>query len=133
MSESVLEIAASGVNSTLSSLSSAVRLLLSTSLRLLLDESGELSLQQPFCHVADTAYASWTNFTWWLGLTPLQSQVLKGLIIILIANVFLITLFWNVYAKRISHTLSFNSLRIVEDILRKNTNFKLPKEHTPRI
>ena len=29
--------------------------------------------------------------------------------------------------------ISADSLRIVEDILKKNTNFKLPKEHTPRI
>lgn len=128
----VLETAAAGVNSTLSRLSSAVRLLFSASVSIILDERGEVSLQS-LHQIGDAAYSGWTNFLWWLGLNPLQGHILKALVIILVTNVLLITVAWHVYAKRISHTLTFNSLHIVEDILKKNTNFKLPKEHTPKI
>ncbi|KAK7060084.1 hypothetical protein SK128_004424 [Halocaridina rubra] len=131
MTESVLEIATAGVNSTLSSLSSALHLLITTVVSIVRDEEGQFySTTQ---EITDTVYSSWTNFLWWLSLTPLQSHVLKAFVTILCVNVVLIGIAWHVYAKRISYTLTFNSLRIVEDILKKNTSFKLPKEHTPRL
>lgn len=47
---------------------------------------------------------------WWLGVTPLQTNVLRALVIILVVNCGLITFFWHVYSKRITHTLSFSQL-----------------------
>lgn len=131
MNEAALEVAA-GINSTVTQVTSALRLLVSTAADVILDAEGQVS-QQSVYQVRDAAYTSLMNLVWWLGFTPLQGHVLKALIIILVVNFILITVSWHVYAQRISHTLSFNSLRIVEDILKKNTNFKIPKEHSSRL
>lgn len=86
-----------------------------------------------FSQIKDAVLPSLTNFWWWLDFTPQQSHALKSLLGILFINLILIFVSWHVYAHRISHTLSFNNLRIVEDILKKNTNFKLPKDNSTRI
>lgn len=131
MNEAVSE-AAAGIISTLAQVTSLLRLLVSATAAVIQDAPGHLALPS-LAHLTDTAYTSWVNFLWWLGLTTLQGHVLRALIIILVVNFVLINIFWHVYAQRISYTLSFNSLQIVEDILKKNTNFKLPKEHSTRI
>lgn len=130
MNEVTLEVAA-GLNSTLSQVTSALRWVLACLTSVLLDEEGQVStrsLQQ----VRETAVTGWTDLIWWLGFTPLQSHVFKAFAIILVVNFVLITVFWYVYAQRISHTLSYNSLRIVEDILKRNTNFKINKDNPAR-
>lgn len=130
MNEVTLEVAA-GLNSTLTQVAAALGWVLACVTSALLDEEGQVSprsLQQ----VRETAVTGWTDLIWWLGFTPLQSHVFKAFAIILVVNFVLITVFWYVYAQRISHTLSYNSLRIVEDILKRNTNFKINKDNPAR-
>lgn len=131
MNEAALELAA-GVNATVVQVTSALRLLVSAAAAIILDPEGRVSLQSAH-QIKEALVSGWVELVWGLGLTPLQNNVLRALVVILVVNCCLITLSWHVYSKRISHTLSFNSLRIVEDILKKNTNFKLPKDHSCRI
>ncbi|ROT83058.1 hypothetical protein C7M84_023768 [Penaeus vannamei] len=105
MNEVTLEVAA-GLNSTLSQVTSALRWVLACLTSVLLDEEGQVSTR--------------------------SLQQVRAFAIILVVNFVLITVFWYVYAQRISHTLSYNSLRIVEDILKRNTNFKINKDNPAR-
>lgn len=131
MNEVVL-LLTGGVNYTVTTLTAGARLMVGAAAALLPDShrvTGPLSLEQ----VKDAVLPSLANFWWWLDFTPQQSHALKSLLGILFINLILIFVSWHVYAHRISHTLSFNNLRIVEDILKKNTNFKLPKDNSTRI
>nr|XP_053656785.1 uncharacterized protein LOC128705665 [Cherax quadricarinatus] len=106
MKEAVLEVAA-GVNSTLAQVTTLLRLLVSAAVDIVHDAQVYFSL--PSLHqLKETAFTSWINFLWWLGLTPLQGHVLRALIIILVVNFVLIKVSWHMYAQRISHTLSFS-------------------------
>lgn len=125
---------AGGLNSTVSTLLAGLRVAVGAAASLVpLPEASKLPWQPSIGTAKDTVLSSLSDLVWWLELTPLQSHALKSLLIILLINLILIFVSWHVYAHRISHTLSFNSLRIVEDILKKNTNFKLPKDNSARI
>ncbi|KAK3879955.1 hypothetical protein Pcinc_015518 [Petrolisthes cinctipes] len=130
MNEAALELVA-GVNATVVWVTSGLHFLVSSAAAIVVDPKGQISL--PTAHqIQEVLERWWVEVVWWLGVTPLQTNVLRALVIILVVNCGLITFFWHIYSKRITHTLSFNSLRIVEDILKRNTNFKNPKDHSSR-
>ncbi|KAK8401060.1 hypothetical protein O3P69_002680 [Scylla paramamosain] len=107
-----------GVNSTLASLRAGVGVVVGVAAALLPD-SQRVTTSLTFSQVKDAVLPSLANFWWWLDFTPQQSHALKSLLGILFINLILIFVSWHVYAHRISHTLSFNNLRIYEDLIHK--------------
>jgi hypothetical protein len=57
------------------------------------------------------------------------------LITILISNIILIVIFWNIYGKRIEILIARKDEKkqILDQLRREALELKLPKEHSPRI
>lgn len=70
----------------------------------------------------------------WLQVEDFQVRILQTCLIILVFNIFLISIAWKMYGPRIAERfMKSASNSVLEDLKQGATDLKLPTEHSPRI
>lgn len=70
----------------------------------------------------------------WIDVDAFQFRILQTFLIVLIVNVFLISVAWKMYGPRIvDRFMKPVPSAVLEDLKQGATDLKLPREHSPRI
>lgn len=99
--------------------------------------SGSPGDERSFWHQFSSTIVSTFGFSTveeWFAADEFEGRILKGFLLILIINLFLVFMSWKIYGPRIvDRFMKPVPSALIEDLKQGATELKLPREHSPRI